>query len=616
MNKVTALQQIATRLRHHVLTMTSNAGSGHPSTCLSSAELMSCLFFDEMRYNIQDPDNPGNDEFIMSKGHASPILWAVLAEARIIPFEKLSTYRKFGSELEGHPTPRMPWIKYATGSLGQGLSAGLGMALGIRIKHEEKKNEEKNQDKKRPKSKNQDAVPKVYVMMGDGECAEGSVWEAAELASKLKVNNLVAILDANRLGQSGESLHGHHVKVWKRKFSAFGWKAFVINGHDIGQILKSFRKAKKINGPAIIIAKTIKGKGVPFIEDHEGWHGRILNDKQLRTALEYLGPLPEIDARNYLRKPRIIKEKKYKKILGLKPRYRIGEIVATRKAFGNAMAKLGIDKRIIGIDGDTKNSNFLLEFFEKYPERSIECYIAEQNMIGISQGLSAKGLIPVASTFSAFLTRAHDQIRMAGVAKANIKIVGSHAGVSIGEDGPSQMGLEDLSMMRSVPESTVLYPCDAVSAEALTQIMIQNNGINYLRTSRPKTPVIYKNNENFRIGGSKTLLKEGNTVVITAGITVHEALKAKELTKKKFILIDAYSIKPLDKSLLKACKGKKVIVVEDHYPEGGLGEAVRSLGIKVDEHLCIKKVSMSGSKEKLLRWHGIDAKSIAKAVQK
>jgi len=496
---------------------------------------------------------------------------------------------KQASNLEGHPTPRMPWIKYATGSLGQGLSVGLGMALGIRI---------------------QKLKSNVYVLLGDGECAEGSVWEAAELASKLKVDNLVAIVDANRLGQSGESLHGHKVSQWKKKWNAFGWKTIVIDGHNIIKLMDAFLAARKSKKPAVIIAKTMKGKGISFLENKDGWHGKVLDEEMLNSALEELGPMPYFDARHYLNKPRTVKVRKYNFKEVHLPDYEIGDMVATRKAFGNMLLKLGKNENIVTVDADTKNSTYTLDFMNKYPERSVECFIAEQNMIGISQGLSAKGLIPFAATFAAFFARAHDQIRMAGVAKSNLNIVGSHVGVSIGEDGPSQMGLEDISMFRSIPESVVLYPCDAVSAEELTRAMCLRKGINYLRTSRPKTPVIYKYDEKFFIGGSKVLKKGGRTIVITAGVTVHEALKV----NKKFTLIDAYSVKPLDNRIIKLCKGKKVIVVEDHYPEGGLGEAVRSLGIKVDKHLCVNKVSRSGSKEKLLKYHGIDSESIGREI--
>lgn len=592
MNKIKALELIAKRLRIHSLQMTTRAKSGHPTTCLSSAELISCLFFDEMRYNIKYPEDTGNDEFILSKGHASPILWAAFAEARIIPFKDLESYRQINSKLEGHPTPRMPWIKYATGSLGQGLGIGLGMAEAVKI---------------------QKLGSRVYVMLGDGECAEGSVWEAAELATKLKTDNLTAIIDINRLGQSGESLHGHDIKKWKAKWDAFGWKTLVIDGHNIPQILNAFKKAKKQKGPVVILAKTLKGKGLKFLENREGWHGKPLNDEQLAFALSELGPMPDIDSRFYLNKPRYDKSIKHsiKKIPITK--YEKKDLVATRVAFGKMLSKMGINEKVVAIDGDTKNSTYTLDFFEKYPQRSFECFIAEQNMISIAQGLSAKGLIPFAATFGAFFTRAHDQIRMAGIAGANINLVGSHVGVSIGEDGPSQMALEDISMMRSIPDSTVLYPSDGISAEALTELMINNKGINYLRTSRPKTSIIYKNNEKFKIGGSKTLLKGGKTVVIAAGITVHEALATN--TKKKFTLIDAYSVKPLDKNLVSLCKGKKVIVVEDHYPEGGLAEAVMSLGIKVNKHLCVKKVSRSGSKEALMKYHGIDSISIKKAIE-
>ncbi len=599
MQKEENLSCIARHLRHHVLKMTTIAGSGHPTTCLSCAELISCLFFDEMRYNVKDANDFANDEFILSKGHAAPLLWAVFAEAGILPW-RLEEFRKYPSALEGHPTPNMPWVKVATGSLGQGLSVGVGMALAINMRK---------------------LGSRVFVLMGDGECAEGSVWEAASIAKKLDLSNIVALLDCNRLGQSGESLHGYDIKKWQEKFASFGWNTFVVDGHNVHEILIALSSVRASHGPSIIIAKTIKGKGVSFLENKEGWHGKVLKEDELQRALAEIGPLPEIDARKLVNIPPKARPERFAEKSPAPPRYKLGDLVATREAYGTMLEKLGINDGIVVLDGDTKNSTFSEKFKAFYPERFIDCFIAEQNMVGMAQGFATKGFIPFASTFAAFLTRAHDQLRMAAISRSNIKLCGSHAGVSIGEDGPSQMGLEDISLFRSLPESVILYPCDAVSSERCTQLLANHEGLGYLRTSRPKSPVVYENNDGFSIGGSKILRRSfrDKVVVITAGVTVHEALKASDELKKekKFVrVIDAYSIKPLDESTIRSVGKKlKVIVVEDHYPEGGLGEAVSSLGIPV-VHLCVRNIPKSGSAETLMRVNGIDAESIMKECKK
>ncbi len=597
MEKEVDLRAIANRLRQHALRMTTKAGSGHVTSSLSMAELMSCVFFDEMYYNRADPEFYGNDELVLSKGHATPLLWAAFAEAGLIPIKKLDDYRKYMSPLEGHPTPNMPWVKVATGSLGQGLSAGLGMALAARMKG---------------------VSSRVFVMMGDGECAEGSVWEAAELASKLDISNLVAVVDCNRLGQSGESLHGHEIKRWQEKFTAFGWNTFVIDGHNVKDILDALSEARTTHGPSVIVAKTVKGKGVSFLENKEGWHGKALSESECAQALAELGPVADVNPRKV--------ERKFAKLVSLKerspagPKYNVGGMVATREAYGSMLEKLGVNEKVVALDADVKNSTFSEKFKAKYPERFIDCFIAEQNMVGMAAGLSAKGFVPFVNTFAAFFTRAHDQLRMCAISGSNIKFCGSHCGVSIGEDGPSQMGLEDIALFRSLPESVVLYPCDAVSAEKCAALLAESKGIGYLRTTRPKTPVIYKNSASFRIGGSKTV-KSGfrdKVVIVTAGVTVHEALKAAELVKDKIKVrvIDAYSIKPLDASTIKsAANGRKVVVIEDHYAEGGLGEAVASLGIPIT-HICVKNIPRSGSQGDLMKACGLDAESIAKVVGK
>ena len=600
MQKEDALKSIAQRLRHHVLNMTTKAGSGHASTCLSMAELMSCLFFDEMRYNVKNPNDLANDEFVLSKGHASPVVWAAYAEAGIIPLKKLDEYRKYPSSLEGHPTPNMPWIKAATGSLGQGLSIGLGMVAAIRMRK---------------------LGTRVFVMLGDGECAEGAVWEAAALAKQQNLSNIIAVVDCNRLAQSGESLHGHDIKRWQQKFAAFGWNTFVIDGHNVHEILEALSLVRTMHGPSVILAKTLKGKGVSFIENKEGWHGRPLKPDELQKALRELGPMQDVDAKRLVRKPPKPRVEPLHEKTPAPPKYAVGDMVATREAYGVMLEKLGINERIVALDGDVKNSTFSEKFKVFYPERFVECFIAEQNMVGMAVGFATKGFIPFASTFGAFFTRAHDQIRMAAISRANIKLSGSHVGVSIGEDGPSQMGLEDLALMRCLPDSVVLYPCDAVSMEKCTELLAKHEGICYIRTTRPKTPVIYRNGESFRIGGSKIVRRSfrDKVVVIAAGVTVHEAAKAADALKKQKIfvrVIDAYSVKPLDvKTIISAAKGRKVIVVEDHYPEGGLGEAVASLGIPI-HHLAVKEIPRSGSSETLLHVYKIDAEAILNAVKK
>jgi len=598
MKKEAVLAQIALRLRHHVLRMTTRAGSGHPTTCLSMAELMSCLFFSELRLDPKNPKNPNSDEFVLSKGHASPMLWAAYAEAGIIPVSSLSSYRKFGSLLEGHPTPRMPFVKIATGSLGQGLSAGLGLALAARLQ--------------RSKSR-------VFVMLGDGECAEGSVWEAAALAEKWKLNSVTAILDCNRLGQSGESLHGHNALRWKRKFESFGWAAEVIDGHNIRAILSALKTAKKSARPSIIIARTLKGKGISFLENKEGWHGKTLSEEQLHSALDELGPMPSIDAGKFVQRAKASSSKDVPVSSPKVSPYASGASVATREAYGSMLQKLGENSAVVALDADVKNSTFSEKFRAKYPHRFFDCFIAEQNMVGAACGLAARGFVPFVSTFAAFLTRAHDQVRMAGISGLNIKFCGSHVGVSIGEDGPSQMGLEDIALFRGVPGSVVLYPSDAVSAEACTALAARHRGIAYLRTSRPKTPMVYKSSESFRIGGSKVVAKGSAALIIAAGVTVHESLKAASELKKKgkqVTVLDAYSVQPLDeKTIRKLSMNRKVVVVEDHSAAGGLGEAVAALGIPI-VHLCVRKVPMSGSPKELLDWAGIDAKAIVRAVLK
>jgi len=604
MDKKEILEKIATRLRIHSVKMTTKAGSGHPTTCLSMADLLACLFFDEMKFDPKDPDNWANDELIISKGHAAPILWAAYAEAGIISEKSLMNLRKITSVLEGHPTPRMKWIKSATGSLGQGLSVGVGMALVMKLGK---------------------SPGRVYVISGDGECAEGSVWEAVNMAFLHKLSNLCLIVDINRLAQSEETMHGHDIKAYERKFKAFGLDVITIDGHKISEILKALKKARENMMPTVILAKTIKGKGISFVENKNGWHGKPLMGEDSKRALEELGPMSSIDAKKYVHKPKkTLKHQAIKRYNFKRTVYK--DETATRRAYGNALLNLGkINETVVAIDGDVKNSTYAEDFFKSFPKRSFQSYIAEQNMVGMSIGMSAKGYLPFLATFSAFLTRAHDQIRMSAYSFSNIKFAGSHCGVSIGGDGPSQMGLEDLSIFRPIPGCAVLYPCDAYSTEACVESMAKHKGLAYIRTTRPATPLIYGKDEKFPIGGSKVLRKSQGDVatVIGAGLTVHEALKAYDELKNERIsvrIIDAYSVEPIDKdNLLKEVEkaGKKVVVVEDHFQNGGLGDAVaQALSGKAEiVHLAVKDLPRSGKPEELLDKYGIDAQHIKRAVK-
>ncbi|HYA48983.1 MAG TPA: transketolase, partial [Burkholderiales bacterium] len=554
----------------------------------------------------KDPADPANDEFVLSKGHAAPLLWAVYAEAGLIPLESLLDLRKISSDLEGHPTPRMPWVKAATGSLGQGLSVGAGLALGQRLDR---------------------SAARTFVLMGDGECAEGAVFEAAAFAAHARLRNLCAVVDVNRLGQSDPTMYEHDLAAYARKFRAFGWDVLTVDGHKMERIVEALKRVGKKGKPTVVLARTIKGRGVSFVEDRNGWHGKPLKADELARALEEIGRAPEVDARRLIRKPRPSRAAKPKPVAGTDfPRTAYKEKAATRLAYGNALLALGkVDPSVVAIDGDVKNSTYADKFFEAYPERSVEGYIAEQNMVGMGIGLAAKGYVPFIATFAAFLTRAHDQVRMAGYSFANVKLCGSHVGVSIGEDGPSQMGLEDLALFRSVPGCLVLYPSDAVSAEALVAAMAGHKGMAYIRTTRPATPVLYPPGEPFPVGGSKVLRKAvGDAVtVVAAGITVHEALKACDALKKEGLgvrVVDAYSVEPLDAAGIArevAETSGRAVVVEDHYATGGLGEAVASAlaGRAVLKHLCIRDLPRSGKPDELLEKYGISAAAISRAVR-
>ena len=601
------LKGIANQLRIHSITATTAAGSGHPTSCCSAADIVATLFFGHMRYDAKNPHYYNNDRFILSKGHAAPLLYAAWAENGFLPVSELATLRKFNSELEGHPTPRLAFADVATGSLGQGLGIGVGMALAAKI------------DK---------LDYNTYVLMGDGEIAEGAVWEAASLAGVNKLTNLIAIVDANRLGQSEETAFGHDIGVYAKRFEAFGWRTEVIDGHDIEEIAEVLGGVGLGEKPLVIIAKTYKGAGVSFLQDKEDWHGKPLNKDEEARAVAELQPsaksgigLP-IPSPSNLPQPANAAPASYPPIA-----YKLGDMVATREAYGTALLRIGqVDLRVVALDGDTKNSTFAEKFFLKCPDRSIECYIAEQNLVAVAVGVGTRGKSPFASTFATFFTRAYDQIRVAGISQANLKLVGSHVGVSIGEDGPSQMALEDIAMMRAVVGSVVLYPSDAVAAEKLLEQMATHRGLQFLRTSRPKTPVIYGNDETFPIGGAKVLRQAAGdkVTVVGAGVTLYEALKAYDQLKAEGItitVIDAYSIKPLGKDVILAAAKKtalQVITVEDHYAQGGLGDAVAGElsveGVKVHK-LAVTSLPRSGKAEELLAFFEIDAAAIVKHVK-
>jgi transketolase len=515
--------------------------------------------------------------------------------------------RRVDSDVEGHPTPRLPFVDVATGSLGQGLSVGIGMALAARLDHLDFR---------------------TYVLLGDGECAEGSVWEAASMAGIRNLNNLIAIVDVNRLGQSEPAAFGHHLDVYQKRFEAFGWRTEVIDGHDMDEIVEVLAAAGLGTQPLAIIAKTFKGAGVSFIQDKEGWHGKPLSNEEAARAVAELQPRARSGRDLSIQRPADAPPPHVAAPGSFPPlNYNKGDKVATREAYGNALVRVGaVDGRLVALDGDTKNSTYSEKFLKEFPQRFFECYIAEQNMVGVATGLQTRGKVPFASTFAAFFTRAHDQIRMASHSAANLKLVGSHVGVSIGEDGGSQMGLEDLAMMRALAGSIVLYPADAVATEKLVEQMATTRGLCFLRTSRPKTQVIYDNSEEFPIGGAKVLRQSPNdrATVVAGGVTLFEALKAADTLASEAInisVIDAYSVKPLGADVIRAAANKTrhtIITVEDHYPEGGLGDAVAGElgadGIKVHK-LAVYELPRSGKAEELLARYRIDAAAIVQKVK-
>ncbi len=605
---LTRMEQLAALIRHYILTATTTAGSGHPSSSLSAVELMTALFFGGIfRYDPDQPQHPNNDRLIFSKGHASPLLYALWVAAGKLPGEEMAaSYRKFGTTLEGHPAVTFPYVEAATGSLGQGLSVGVGMALN---------------------AKYLDKLPyRTYVLQGDSEMAEGSVWEALEIATHYRLDNLVGIVDINRLGQRGETLLGHEVSLYAARASAFGWETISVDGHSLEEILAAYHRALAVTGrPVMILAKTIKGKGVSFIEDKNGWHGKALNQEECDRALAELGEV-DLTVRGELARPQDQTPKAPRAVPLAEFDYPKGTPVATRKAYGNALARLGpANQKIVSLDGEVSNSTMAEIFAKVCPDRFFEMFIAEQNMAGVGLGLAVRGKIPFVSSFAAFLTRAFDQIRMSQYSDPNLKFVGSHAGVSIGWDGPSQMGLEDLAMFRTLVNGAVLYPADAVSTERLVEEMVKRHGIMYLRTTREATPILYGPEDEFQLGGCKVLRSSGQdrATVVSAGITLYEALAAWEALQKMGIfvrIIDLYSIKPIAAATLAdaARQTGAVITVEDHYPEGGLGEAVMSALATVPVPvycLAVTKKPKSGAPEELLDYEDISRGAIVRKVK-
>lgn len=614
-SQVEFLESMAARLRIDSVRATTEAGSGHPTSCASAAEIMATLFFSVMRYDPVNPKNPNNDLFVLSKGHAAPILYAAWAEAGLFPVKHLLTLRRLDSDLEGHPTPELPFVDVATGSLGQGLSVAIGMALNA------KRLERKDR--------------RIYVLLGDGESMEGSVWEAAQMAAAYQLDNLCATVDINRLGQSQPTLWGHDLEAHRKRWEAQGWQAMTVDGHNVSELLQAYQRFMETSGkPTVILARTIKGKGFPGIEDKEGYHGRALDRSTAQTIISSLEHQirpnaeswkPNLPPRNPSESAATAAESRE-----AQPNYSPGgPAVATRRGFGDALAALASsDSRIVVLDGDVKNSTYTEEFAKAAPGRFFECYIAEQNMLGVAMGLASQGKVPFVSTFACFFTRAYDFIRMAAISGLNIKLAGTHAGVSIGEDGASQMGLEDLAMMSAQPGFTVLYPSDAISAWRATELLARHQGPCYLRLGRPASPILYPAGERFAIGECKVLRSSARdkVLIVAAGVTVHEALRAHEALAQQDIparVIDLFSVRPIDQAKLAEAAnavGGRVITVEDHYRRGGVGDAVlEALAQERVEvyKLGVSEIPHSGKPAELLDRFGISAAHIiekAKAV--
>jgi transketolase len=596
-------RELGQQLRVDAMRASAKAGSGHPTSSMSAADLAAVLLAAHFRYDYDDPRSPANDRLIFSKGHASPLVYGLFRAAGVLSEEEFGTYRQFGSRLEGHPTPSLPWVDVATGSLGQGLPIGVGMALA---------------------GKRLDRLPfRTWVICGDSEMAEGSMWEAAEHAAHYELDNLTAIIDVNRLGQRGETMHGWNLSSYSDRLRAFGWHAIEIDGHDVDEIHAAYEEAERTTGrPTAVVARTLKGKGYSKIEDKEGWHGKASPAEDAEEAIAELGGLRNLTVS--VPKPDRGEPHRFEPSGAEWPSYEAGSEVATRKAYGDALAALGSERGdVVALDGEVSNSTYSEIFAAAHPERFFELYIAEQQMVAAAVGMQVLGWKPFASTFAAFHARSYDFVRMAAISRATLKLCGSHAGVSIGEDGPSQMALEDLAEFRAINGSTVLYPCDGNQTVALVRAMADVDGISYLRTTRANTPVVYGPDESFPVGGSKTLREGGDVAIVAAGITVHEALAAAERLAADGIearVIDLYSVKPVDEKTLRAITSP-IVTVEDHWPEGGLGEAVLSALAGQEERppvvkLAVQGLPHSGKPAELLAAAGIDAAAIEDAARR
>src|SRR5580700_718382 len=607
---IETIKQKAKRLSILSMMSTTAAGSGHPTSCMSAAELVAGTFFYAMKFDPKNPNSPDGDRFVLSKGHAAPVLYAAFAEAGVIPESRVMTLRQFSSELEGHPTPRIPGVDAATGSLGQGISVASGLAIAARM------------DK---------SPTRVYVLLGDGEMAEGEVWEAAEVAGHYGLDNLTVIADVNALGQSDWTMYRHDMDVYRRKFEAEGFATEVIDGHDVPAVLAALDRAKAAKShPQAILARTIKGHGVSFLAGKEHWHGKPIPKDQLPAAIKEVGGPIDVPADPGKSYARTTLPEPPDFPAPAAPDYDPAKPVATREAYGVALKRLGaVNPHLVAISGDVKNSTFSEIFQDAYPDHFYQGYIAEQNLVSAGVGLAARGKVPFADTFACFLSRAYDNVRMAAISRANINLCGSHCGVSIGEDGPSQMALEDIAMFRAVNGSEVFYPSDAISTERLTEHMARRAGINYLRTSRPKMPILYSKDEKFPVPGFKVLRQsaQDKATVIGAGVTLHEALKAADQLKSQGIairVIDLYCVKPLDGKAIAEqinATGGRLITAEDHWPEGGLGEAVLTAlageGVSPTKFklIAVTRMPHSGKPDELIEAFGISAKHIVEAVK-
>lgn len=639
MSNKKSVESVARWMRRKIVEMTTEAGSGHPTSSLSAVELMAVLFFDKrgfFRFDVAHPEAEDNDRLIFSKGHASPLFYALWSAAGGIDVKELATLRKFGSRLEGHPTRALPFTEVPTGSLGQGLGVGMGEALWMRSVNRVTHSvggEEKKEWWMFGVTRYTLHATRVWVLLGDSELAEGSVWEVARIAAHYRLGNLIAIVDANRLGQRGETMDGWDTEKIAERFRAFGWRAICVDGHSVRAIARAYKKAVvSTDVPTVIVAKTIKGKGVSFLENAEGWHGKALSQEECDRALREIGGNDTCDnfqlpILNFQKNPEVLKSSNSSLHYSpLTTHYSLNDSISPRSVYGKALAEAGREnEKIVALDAEVSNSTFAIDFAKVFPERFFEMYIAEQTMVSVATGMARRGYIPFVSTFAGFFSRAFDQLRMAQYAGVPLVCVGSHCGVSIGEDGASQMGLEDIAMFRTLLGSVVLYPSDAPSMRACVHLASEQKGVTYIRSTRAEVPVLYGEEEDFVVGGSKTLHASDQDVatIVAAGITVHEALKAYERLREEGVMvrvIDAYSIKPIDAGTIqKAARETDVILtVEDHFAQGGLGDAVREALAETPVpivSLAVRKTPKSGTSKELLQYEEINAESIVRIIR-